>query len=207
MDKEPFLTTQCECWINSEEENSLLRVSQKKKNPLPTILLGEREEKQRDGEKGEDEREQRRAAGFTASLLAVLLCDGYTACYPACCGGQRGRRLWVATSCPLAAEGLQKKKKKKGALINHPTPGHHRQRQLGDNQDHVQHRNAGGRPLTPEMKSLVWLKKPAELKLQPTNWFQWNFTDFEDEQRRDEGEESVLKRTRNTPVPEQKTGS
>lgn len=44
-----------------------------KNHPLPTILLGEREEKQQDGEKGEDEREQRRAVGFTASLLSVLL--------------------------------------------------------------------------------------------------------------------------------------
>lgn len=46
----------------------------KKQHPLPTILLGEREEKQRDGEKREDEREQRRAAGFTASLLTVCVC-------------------------------------------------------------------------------------------------------------------------------------
>lgn len=57
------------------QESSPLRVSpKKKKHPLPTILLGEREEKQRDGEKREDEREQRRAAGFTASLLTVCVC-------------------------------------------------------------------------------------------------------------------------------------
>lgn len=38
----------------------------------------------------------------------VCVCDRYSACYPACRGGQWGQRLWVVTSCPLAAEGLKK---------------------------------------------------------------------------------------------------
>lgn len=55
----------------------------------------------------------KRAASFTASLLTVLLCvcvcDRHSACYPACCGGQWGQRLWVVTSCPLAGGGYKKR--------------------------------------------------------------------------------------------------
>ena len=41
--------------------------------------------------------------------VCVCVCDRHSACYPACCGGQWGQRLWVVTSCPLAGGGYKKR--------------------------------------------------------------------------------------------------
>ncbi len=79
------------CWCWAQEETFLsadlsgsAQKNAAKNHPLPTILPGEREEKQQDGEKGEDEREQRRAAGFTSSLLSLLLSVRACVCVCVC---------------------------------------------------------------------------------------------------------------------------
>lgn len=85
----------------------LLQLQKTAPKTFPTILLDKQEEKSGLRERGrwKGAEESCWLHHLITEYVSVCACVRYSACYPACCGGQWGQRLWVVTSCPLAGEG------------------------------------------------------------------------------------------------------